>query len=278
MPTYPIQTLNTIDQQLNVLQLTDLHLSQQAISSHSNVLLNDECTQRFEAVLQQALNDDVRCDLIIVTGDLVDKVDSVIYDYIFATLQATQIPFVCIAGNHDVTDEVGKDRPFSERTLIAHNADSRLLSRHVIMTDHWQLLFLDSSIPGQVAGEITLEDIAWLSSQLSLCDKPALLAVHHHLLPMNSAWMDAYIVKNATIFWQQIIKYRQLQVIISGHTHQEQAYNHEGITVYSTPSTCYQFKPHKDEFAYDEAARPGYRWLQLANNGQVASWVKRLDT
>ncbi|WP_182407188.1 metallophosphoesterase [Psychrobacter sp. GP33] len=279
MPTYPIQTLSTAEQPLNVLQITDLHLTQQAISTHSNAVLDDVCLQRFEAVLQQALSDDVRCDLIIVTGDLVDEVESAVYDYIFATLQATNIPFVCIAGNHDVTDEVGKDLPFSERALIAQPADSRLLSRHVIMTDHWQLLFLDSSIPGQVAGEIKLDDMAWLRNQLSSCDKPALLALHHHLLPMNSKWIDAYITKNAGIFWQQMAEYNsQLQVIISGHTHQEQASTHQGITVYSTPSTCYQFKPNEDEFTYDETARPGYRWLQLANNGQVASWVKRLDT
>ena len=279
MPTYPIQTLSTAEQPLNVLQITDLHLTQQAISTHSNAVLDDVCLQRFEAVLQQALSDDVRCDLIIVTGDLVDEVESAVYDYIFATLQATNIPFVCIAGNHDVTDEVGKDLPFSERALIAQPADSRLLSRHVIMTDHWQLLFLDSSIPGQVAGEIKLDDMAWLRNQLSSCDKPALLALHHHLLPMNSEWIDAYITKNADIFWQQIAEYNsQLQVIISGHTHQEQASTHQGITVYSTPSTCYQFKPNEDEFTYDETARPGYRWLQLANNGQVASWVKRFDT
>lgn len=279
MPTYPIQTLSTAEQPLNVLQITDLHLTQQAISTHSNAVLDDVCLQRFEAVLQQALSDDVRCDLIIVTGDLVDEVESAVYDYIFATLQATNIPFVCIAGNHDVTDEVGKELPFSERALIAQPADSRLLSRHVIMTDHWQLLFLDSSIPGQVAGEIKLDDMAWLRNQLSSCDKPALLALHHHLLPMNSEWIDAYITKNADIFWQQMAEYNSpLQVIISGHTHQEQASTHQGITVYSTPSTCYQFKPNEDEFTYDETARPGYRWLQLANNGQVASWVKRLDT
>ena len=277
MPTYPIQTLSTTDQQLNILQITDLHVSPQDIALNCSAE-GVSCLQRFEAVLQQALDDEERCDLIIVTGDLVNEVQTAIYDYIFATLQATQIPFICIAGNHDVTDELGQDQPFSERTLIAHTADSRLLNHHVIMTEHWQLLFLDSSIPGQVAGEITDDDMAWLETQLSSCDKPALLALHHHLLPMKSAWIDTYIVKNAAMFWQQIAKYHQLQVIISGHTHQEQAFTHQGITVYSTPSTCYQFKPHEQDFAYDETARPGYRWLQLANNGQVASWVKRLDT
>ncbi|WP_352339130.1 metallophosphoesterase [Psychrobacter sp. 16-MNA-CIBAN-0192] len=277
MPTYPIQTLSTIDQQLNVLQITDLHVAPQDISFNRRAI-DASCLQRFEAVLQQALHDNVRCDLIIVTGDLVDEVQPAVYDYIFATLQATKIPFICIAGNHDVTDELGKELPFSERTLVAHTADSRLLNRHVIIADHWQLLFLDSSIPGEVAGEIKHDDIAWLRTQLSSCTKPALLAIHHHVLPMNSAWIDAYIAKKTDLFWQQMAEHSNLRVIASGHTHQEQAYIHQNITVYSTPSTCYQFKPNEDEFAYDNAARPGYRWLQLANNGQVASWVKRLDT
>ena len=36
--------------------------------------------------------------------------------------------------------------------------------------------------------------------------------------------------------------------------------------------------PNEDGFAYDKDAAPGYRWLQLANNGKVASWIERLDT
>ena len=86
------------------------------------------------------------------------------------------------------------------------------------------------------------------------------------------------MVENADIFWQRLATFEHLKVIISGHTHQEQVRHRQGVTVYSTPSTCYQFKPFEDDFAYDKSALPGYRWLQLANNGEVASWVERLDT
>ncbi|WP_350562248.1 metallophosphoesterase [Psychrobacter sp. CAL346-MNA-CIBAN-0220] len=275
---YPARKITSPDGKVNVLQITDLHLSMADINADHDLGCLDNYQHSFQAVLQQALSEDIRCDLIVVTGDLVNEVKPAIYDYIFEVLHATKIPFVCIAGNHDVTDETGHELPFEQWQLIAQPADKRLLSRHVIDTKYWQILLLDSAIPGKIAGKITLSDIDWLCQQLSNCDKPALLALHHHVLPMNSNWIDAHIADNTDMFWQRMAAFVQLRVVISGHTHQQQVRYRNGVTVYTTPSTCYQFKPYEDYFAVDKNARPGYRWLQLANNGQVASWVKRLDT
>ena len=273
MQNYPVHTVNTPDGQVNILQITDLHLSD---------VQQDEtkpcCHDRFAAVLAQALAEPIRCDLILVTGDLVSHVKTHLYDHIFAVLSATNIPFACIAGNHDVTEEKDPSVPFEARELIAKDADTRLLSRHVIDSEHWQILLIDSSMPGQIYGMLSDADVDWLAAQLQASQKPTLLALHHHVLPMQSAWIDVHIAQNTAYFWQQVSQHPQLQAIISGHTHQEKGYTHAGVQVYSTPSTCYQFKPLVDDFAYDKAAQPGYRWLQLANNGQVASWVKRLDT
>ncbi|MGP5010920.1 metallophosphoesterase [Psychrobacter glacincola] len=281
MLSYPVNNISTPDEQVNILQITDLHLSTPVSSSVDGDTSNSEatvCQQCFETVLQQALSSDIRCDLIIVTGDLVNEVKPAIYDHIFEVLQATHIPFACIAGNHDVTDEIGSDLPFFERELIAQPADPRLLSRHVIETDRWQLLLLDSSITGKVAGEITPTDIDWLCERLGACDKPALIALHHHVIPVDSDWIDTHMAENSEAFWQHLLGFDHLKVIISGHTHQEQVRHRQGVTVYSTPSTCYQFKPYENDFSYDKSVPPGYRWLQLANNGKVASWVERLDT
>lgn len=279
MPSYPVNAVSTPDGQVNVLQITDLHLS-----SHVPAAANDTssevavCQYSFAAIIKQALSKEIRCDLIIVTGDLVNKVEPAIYDHIFAVLKNTGIPFACIAGNHDVTDETGKDLPFYQRTLIARDADPRLLSRHLIESEHWQLLLLDSSITGKVEGKITATDIDWVREQLASCPKHALIALHHHVLPVDSNWIDSHMAENAEEFWQHIAPFENLNVIIHGHTHQEQTRLHQGVAVYSTPSTCYQFKPFEDDFAYDKNMPPGYRWLQLANNGKVASWVERLDT
>ncbi len=277
MPSYPAHKINTPDEHLNLLQITDMHLSMlDDVDNGDNKDIN--CHYRFEASLKQALAENIRCDLILVTGDLVSKVDTRLYDHIFSVLAKTQIPFACIAGNHDVTDESGYGLSFEQRQLIAQPLDSRLLNRHLIESEHWQLLLLDSSISGKISGRVSTADLDWLSAQLDSCDKPALLALHHHVMPMHSEWIDAHMLENADEFWQRLAPYPQLRVIISGHTHQEQVRYRNGVTVYSTPSTCYQFMPNKDEFGYDTQALAGYRWLQLANNGSLASWVKRLDT
>ncbi|WP_296244368.1 MULTISPECIES: metallophosphoesterase [unclassified Psychrobacter] len=283
MLSYPANIVNTPDGQVNVLQITDLHLSLPLSAADKNSgEKNDSavaiCQHSFEAIIKQALSEDRRCDLILVTGDLVNQVQAEIYNHIFEILQATGIPFACIAGNHDVTDENNSELPFFQRELIARAADTRLLNRHVIETDYWQLLLLDSSVTGKVEGEVTMTDINWLCEQLAACAKPALIALHHHVIPVDSDWIDQNMVENADIFWQRMAAFEHLKVIISGHTHQEQVRHRQGVTVYSTPSTCYQFKPFEDDFAYDKSALPGYRWLQLANNGEVASWVERLDT
>ena len=281
MLSYPACKISTQSNQLNVLQITDLHLSTLHSFTEDNRATNNKtpsCQHSFEAILKQALTQDIRCDLILVTGDLVSRVEPAIYDYIFTKLDTTGIPFACIAGNHDVTDELGSELPFEQRQLIAQAADKRLLNQHVIDTGHWQLLLISSAIPGKVAGKITNTDIDWLCTQLSTCKKPAVIALHHHVLPMSSKWIDEHIADNTELFWQSMAVFSHLKVIISGHTHQEQVRHQNGVTVYSTPSTCYQFKPYENDFAYDSEARPGYRWLQLANNGQVASWIERLDT
>lgn len=276
MLSSPIYKIKVPSEHLNVLQITDLHLSTYQTGTDTTSI--SSCQYSFETVLKQALNQDIACDLILVTGDLVSKVDPAIYDYIYSVLSATGIAFACIAGNHDVTDEIGTELPFNERQLIARTADPRLLSRQVINTAYWQLLFIDSAIPGKVAGEIGIHDIDWLCEQLDHCNKPALLALHHHVIPMQSEWIDAYIAQNRELFWQRMKAFKHLKVIINGHTHQEQTQCRDGVTVYTTPSTCYQYQPHADDFAYDYEASSGYRWLQLANNGQVVSWVERLDT
>ncbi|MBF0659344.1 metallophosphoesterase [Psychrobacter sp. NG25] len=282
MPSNTISRISTPDEQVNILQVTDLHLLTPStfITDNDNIDSDEAVIYQhsFEKVLQQALNEDIRCDLILVTGDLVNKIIPTIYDHIFKVLQATKIPFACIAGNHDVTDEVGCHLPFLQRTLVAQPADPRLLNQHIIETEHWQLLLLDSSISGEVTGEIKPADMDWLCERLDACDKPTLLALHHHVIPVGSAWIDAHMVGNSEDFWQHMRAFEHLKVIISGHIHQDQVRYRQGVSVYTTPSTCYQFMPNEDDFAYDEDARPGYRWLQLANNGTVASWIERLDT
>jgi Icc protein len=42
-----------------------------------------------------------------------------------------------------------------------------------------------------------------------------------------------------------------------------------------SPSTCIQFHPVSHEFKLDDC-NPGYRWLELATNGELRTGIKRV--
>lgn len=274
MSNYPPTHIETPDNIVNVLQLTDLHL----YSDINKTIAGRNCQLNFEHCLAQALSEDIRCDLILLTGDLVNEVDHAIYERIFNKLSATNTPFACIAGNHDVTDELYTDRPFFERKLVAQAADPRLLTQHCIKTNDWQILLVDSSIPGKVKGKLPKQTKSWLIQHLSANENATVLVLHHHLMPVHSKWIDAHMAEGAEDIWQLLQQFKQVKAVVSGHVHQAFHSQYEGIDFYTSPSTCHQFKTGSDEFALDEFARPGYRWLQLGNNGYIESWIKRLDT
>ncbi len=268
---YPPTILTQLDD-LNVLQITDLHLFRQDTKNISGYSYNT--ISSFTLVLQQALSDK-RCDLILVTGDLIDEMDYSLYDDVFTILQQTNIPFACISGNHDVTDEVGDNVPFYEKDLVPYPEDPRLLNRHLIESQHWQIILLDSSDAGEVSGWIDQQDLDWLANHLSNNTKPAIICMHHHLLPIGSAWIDEYMVLNSQQLWQTIAPFKQVKSIVHGHIHQffDQTFN--DVRVLGSASTCYQFTPYSHDFAIDNVPA-GYRWLTLHNNGILTTEEKRL--
>ncbi len=273
MTYLPAVTIHTGDDCVNVLQLTDLHLP----LDREKQVNGFNCYETFEACLTKALNDDVRCDLIMVTGDLVNEVQPEIYNHIFERLTATGIPFACIAGNHDVTDELDLHLPFEQRQFVAYQPDARLLAKCYINANNWKILLLNSAIPGSVGGKIDPEDLAWLQQQLSETADPVMIAMHHHTVPMTSKWINDHIATGADAFWTLIQQFSQVKAVVNGHVHQQHEGTYGQIICYSTPSTCYQFDPAYNKFCMDKIAKPGYRWLKLYQNGSIDSWIDRLE-
>jgi Icc protein len=64
--------------------------------------------------------------------------------------------------------------------------------------------------------------------------------------------------------------------VITGHVHQHHDSQWGDIPVYSTPSSCVQFKQNSDDFALCEQP-PGYRWLDLCADGSLVTGVEFLS-
>lgn len=249
---------------VNVLQISDCHLTKSAAGE----LLGVNTLDSLDAVLDEIAKDALSPDVVLVTGDLSQDGSVEAYQTLKQRLQVFACPQYWFAGNHDsrrVMEQVVNGGP-----ELAKVADAGA----------WQIILLDSLLEGKVHGELSSSELAHL--ERCLADqgndaRPTLVSLHHHPVEINSRWLDNIGLHNRDEFWQIIDRYPQVQGVLWGHIHQEFQSKRGAIELLASPSTCIQFLPLSSEFAVDEIA-PGYRWLQLHADGNIDSKVVRAES
>ncbi len=244
------------------MQLTDTHLYGDPEQSLRGVPTLPALRQTLTAS-QAAIRD---CDAILATGDLVQD-DPAGYVHFRAEFGALGKPVLCIPGNHD-------DVPAMRAAL--NEAPFHLNPVHDLGA--WRLVLLDSSEPRQVAGRICPDGLAVLEQALASADgRHVMVALHHHPVPMGSAWLDNIGLLNAAEFFAVLDRHSAVRAVIFGHVHQAFDGERRGVRLLGTPSTCSQFRPHSDQFAVGEQP-PAWRTLQLHANGSVDTELGWLDS
>ncbi|WP_432740675.1 3',5'-cyclic-AMP phosphodiesterase [Methylobacter sp. G7] len=246
---------------LSILQLSDLHI----LAAPEDKLLGINTEHYFHACLDQAFAEKRHFDLILLTGDLAQDPCAASYRRILNSLEVYETPCICLPGNHD-------DYELMQQVF---NADS-INCRKQVFLDNWQLISLNSQIPGEPGGHLSNEELAFLENCLT--ENPsrhALIAVHHHCLETKSPWMDTMIIDNSRELWAIVDEYPQVKAITTGHIHQILDIKTASLRVLGVPSTCFQFVPGSTEFAVNDTA-PGYRLIELYADGRVESGVMRL--
>ena len=247
---------------MNVLQVTDLHL----FADSQACLMGVNTEDSFHQVMDQAKQyQSWPPDLILLTGDLAQEASKPCYQKLQLFLSKLDIPCFCLPGNHDETTLMQTElhRGNVQVTFQAWQRD-------------WLILCLNSRIVGEEGGALSDVELDKLETcLLQHPDKPTLIALHHHPLPVNSTWMDTMVLANSVELFAKLAKYPQVRLLLCGHIHQQWAVRQGGIQVLGCPSTCFQFKPASSQFAIDEQA-PGFRWLQLQPEGHFETEIIRL--
>ena len=177
------------------------------------------------------------------------------------------MPTYWIEGNHD------KPAPMLE-ALRDHKAE---MGPCVIERGAWTIIMLDSTIPGEVPGELYDDDIEFLDRSLrNAAGEHIMVCLHHHPIPMGCKWLDTQVVASADRFFEVIDRHDRVRAVIWGHVHQEYSGERNGVKLYSVPSTCVQFKPFSEDFAVDKIP-PGYRWFDLYPDGRIETTVSRVQ-
>ena len=244
---------------INVLQITDTHL----FSDPAGELYGVNTRQSLVAVLHHAKITGVKNDVLLLTGDLSHDETAESYKALISLIEPLKIPTYCLPGNHDVSGLLEK------YCRCAFTTDGLVHATH----GGWLIVSLNSAVPGAVEGFIDENALRKLDDLLKQhYSKYALLAVHHNPVKIGSAWMDRIGVQNGHALFDVLLKYKNVKAVICGHIHQELQTQVNGIAVYGTPSSCFQFKPNTPEAEIDDKP-PGYRMLTLHDDGKFDTQV-----
>jgi Icc protein len=241
-----------------ILQFSDLHLSAK------DELMGINCDESFASVKALA-SQYHHVNLSLITGDISQDNSETSYRKCCEIFRNQNHPVAWITGNHD-------DLALQQSILSV----GAITPVKRILFKHWQLLLLNTQIPGKVCGEVCAEELAAIVQAAK--DYPnhhILIVMHHHPIPMNSEWIDNHCLINQTQLWQAIDDAKLVKGIVFGHVHQSVDEDKDGVRVLGCPSTSVQFTPKVDEFAVD-SAQPGFRFMELLANGTIKSKVHRV--
>lgn len=247
-----------------LLHLTDTHLFTDIAHSLKGIRPHDS----FMAVLAQARWRFPAPDGVILGGDMAQDECIETYRRIAELLQGWRAPFMLTPGNHANLDKLHASLLPALQEIHDYTDD--------LLLGQWQVIALNSSTPGSIAGQLDEEELFRLERLLSTSRaKHVMLALHHHPIPIASRWLDEIGLLNREQLWEIIERHDQVRAVLCGHIHQAFDAMHKGVRVLGTPSTCFQFKPGRDSFAMDGLS-PGYRWLELNDDGSLNTGVERI--
>ena len=244
---------------LSLVQVTDTHLT----GTEMGCFLGMNTARSARTVIDAALASE-SADCILVTGDIAADGQPEAYGQL-EVLLGTSVPSLWLPGNHDDL--------FSYKDRYAPHTKRHLRAKH------WDVVMLETQVEGEVGGVLSTTELAALRSAVDdarLANKALLVATHHPLRRLESAWLDEQSVKNASAALDILKPIADQTAVISGHVHQESDELINGLRMMTTPSTCVQFAPRSQDFALD-SKDPGYRRLVLHPNARIETQVIRIS-
>ena len=254
--------LTTAGDTVHLVQLTDTHLC----AERGGTLLDMDTDRSLQLVIEHVLQERPVIDGLLCTGDLSDRGSRDAYLRLTEYLQAFSAESFWLPGNHD-------DRGQMETALQGQGC---LCGE--VQAGEWQVLMLDSQIPGEVGGELGELEQQRLLAALERAQAEGLftlVCLHHQPVSIGSAWIDQQKLADAERFWETLERFAGVRGVLWGHVHQEIDWLRGDIALMASPSTCVQFAPGSERFKADDRP-PGYRWLELCKDGSINTGISRV--
>jgi Icc protein len=237
---------------MKILQLTDLHLFADPTMRLKSVPTRETLSEVLAYI--DAHERDI--DHIVITGDLTHDEQVETYEGLRAMLGQKCACCQIIPGNHDDRALIRQVFP----DLVCEGPGPLTFS---LPGGGWQLIGLDSHVPGLLSGCIDASQLEWLRRELEKHrQQPTALFMHHPPVSVGVTWLDSIGLDEPEGFCRLVETSPQVKLIVAGHVHHVFEGRLAQAAVYTTPSTGVQFLPAFDEPVY-EALPPGYRIIEF---------------
>jgi 3',5'-cyclic-AMP phosphodiesterase len=188
-------------------QITDIHLGFEPGN-------RDEFNRkRLDRVIAQLIDGPNMLDMLLATGDLVDRGDRESYLALADALSACPFPVLYAMGNHDDRDNFAAVFPHVPRVDEFVQYEVRL--------DGVRLIVIDTLEPGRHGGAFCERRARWLSERLDEePDIPVLIVMHHPPIEVGIAWMNTQPTEPWVQRFAATIRGKpQVKSLICGHLH-----------------------------------------------------------
>lgn len=214
-----------------LVQISDTHFTKDSALLHGVV----DCERKLAEVLATVEATGVPVDALVMSGDLTDAGDPGAYRRLRSLVEPVAArlgaPVLWTMGNHD---ERG-----AFRTNLLDEAPSTSPVDLVHDVNGLRVICLDSSIPAQHRGEVSVEQAQWLADELSRpAEHGTLLVIHHPPLPVTS---------ERDVLWElchqqrlaDVVRGTDVRAIVAGHLHYTVSGMFAGIPVSTATSVAY---------------------------------------
>jgi Icc protein len=249
---------------VHLLQVTDMHLVADAEGEIRGVR-GYESFARVLAAARSGYGGTWPPAAVLATGDLSDDGSPESYRHFRALVADLGARVHWIPGNHD-----------EPRTMLEVLPGGNVSNQRAFTAGGWQVVMLDSHLPGEVKGRLGPRELDFLDRRLTNNGaRHALVCLHHNPCGIGSRWFEPLGIDDAEALWQVIERHPQVRCVLFAHIHQAFEAQRGDVRLLATPSASAQFAPGTDTLVIDDLP-PGWRTLQLHGDGSITSQVHRL--
>jgi 3',5'-cyclic-AMP phosphodiesterase len=211
-------------------------------------------------------------DAVLISGDLADNATDTEYEQVRELVAPIDAPLYVLPGNHD--DRAALRRHFD---LPGKEGDP---VQYAVRLGPLRLVALDSTRPGDDAGELRGERLAWFEAALAAEPTiPTVVALHHAPFMTGIPDFDdvALAAGDQQALGEVVGGHPHVQAILAGHLHLAVVSELGGRSVRVAPSTYVQFELDFDPQEIRVSAEPPgfvvHAWL----DGELVSYVRAVS-